>query len=154
MISARVSARLKHVLILLVAALIFAATATLAADVNVDGNGVAIQGFDPVAYFRQDQAVKGSNRFRAEHEGAIYLFATAENLEAFNSDPQKYVPAYGGYCAFGLASGYKAKIEPEAFTITDGKLYLNYNQAVRDAWRKDIPGFVEKADANWIDLGG
>jgi YHS domain-containing protein len=154
MSAARIPDRLKALFLMLCAALLLGASGAFAADVNVDSNGVAIQGYDPVAYFTQDKAVKGSNNFRAEHEGAIYLFATAENLAAFTSDPQKYAPAYGGYCAFGLASGYKAEIEPDAFTITGGKLYLNYNEAVRDAWRKDIPGFVEKADANWPGLGG
>ena len=116
--------------------------------------GVAIRGYDPVAYFTKGAPQEGKPEFAVDHQGATWRFASREHKALFEADPAKYTPAYGGYCAFGLASGYKAKIEPEAFTITDGKLYLNYNQAVRDAWRKDIPGFVEKADANWIDLGG
>jgi YHS domain-containing protein len=146
--------QMKRIRILCLLAVAFAAQGAFAADVNVDANGVAIQGYDPVAYFTEEKAVRGSNEFRAEHGGAIYLFSSAENLAQFNADPEKFVPAYGGYCAFGLASGYKAKIEPDAFTIAEGKLYLNYNQAVRDQWRRDIPGYIEKADTNWMDLGG
>ena len=139
-----------------VISLSFATTgnSAFAGEINTDGNGVAIQGYDPVAYFAQSAAVKGSNSFRGEHDGAVYLFSSAENLATFEADPAKYVPQYGGYCAYGLAGGYKAPVQPEAFTVSEGKLYLNYNQSVREQWLRDIPGYVEKADGNWREIGG
>ena len=93
--------------------------------------------------------MQGKPEFTARHEGATYRFGSAANRDDFLAGPAKYAPQYGGYCAYGMASGYKAPIEPDAWTIVDGKLYLNYNQSVRDRWSSDIPGFIRKADANW-----
>ena len=76
-------------------------------------------------------------------------FASAASRDAFRAAPAKYAPQYGGYCAYGMASGYKAPIEPDAWTIVEGKLYLNYNLSVRSRWSADIPGYIGKADANW-----
>lgn len=116
---------------------------------NVDSSGLALKGYDPVAYFTENKPVPGRADFTALYEGATYRFASAANRDAFAAAPEKYAPQYGGYCAFGLASGYKAPIEPDAWTVVDGKLYLNYNQSVRSRWSSDIPGYVRKADANW-----
>ena len=116
---------------------------------NVDASGLALKGYDPVAYFTEKRPVAGKREFTATHEGATYRFASAVNRDAFVAAAAKYTPQYGGYCAFGMASGYKAPIEPDAWTIVDGKLYLNYNQSVRSRWSSDVPGFVRKADANW-----
>lgn len=115
-------------------------------------DGVAIRGYDPVAFFTQDQAVKGSAKFAAEHEGSVFHFASQANRDAFVANPARYAPQYGGYCAFGTASGYKAAIDPQAFTIVAGKLYLNYNEDVRRQWSKDIPGMVSKADRQWPEV--
>ena len=112
-------------------------------------SGFALSGFDPVAYFLNDAAVPGRPDSELIHDGAVWRFASAANRDAFAAAPQKYAPQYGGYCAFGVASGYKAPIEPDAWTVVDGKLYLNYNQSVRSRWSSDIPGFVRKAEANW-----
>ena len=133
---------------ILATALLFVACSAQAQN-NVDFSGLALKGYDPVAYFTENRPVAGKAEFTARHEGAIYRFASAANRDAFAAAPQKYAPQYGGYCAFGMASGYKAPIEPDAWTVVDGKLYLNYNQAVRNRWSSDIPGFVSKADANW-----
>ena len=111
--------------------------------------GVAIRGYDPVAYFTAKQPVKGSPEHRAEYKGSTFHFASAANREAFAADPAKYAPQYHGFCAFGVAGGYKAAIDPAAFTVVDGKLYLNYNEEVRAEWSADIPGFLAKADQNW-----
>jgi YHS domain-containing protein len=119
------------------------------AQSNVDSSGLALKGYDPVAYFTEKQPVQGKAEFTAQHEGATYRFASAANRDAFAAAPAKYAPQYGGYCAFGMASGYKAPIEPDAWTVVDGKLYLNYNQSVRGRWSSDIPGHVRKADAQW-----
>jgi YHS domain-containing protein len=119
------------------------------APVNVDGNGLAIQGYDPVAYFTQNKPVKGSSEFTAEYEGATYQFSSSENQETFSADPAKYAPQYGGYCAYGLAYGSKAPIEVDKFTVVDGKLYLNFNGDIQSRWEKDVPGFINTADKNW-----
>jgi YHS domain-containing protein len=126
-----------------------AAAAYAAGENNLDSAGLALKGYDPVAYFTDRKPLKGKAEFTAQHEGATYRFASAANRDAFAAAPQKYAPQYGGYCAFGVASGYKAPIEPDAWTVVDGKLYLNYNQSVRSRWSSDIPGFVRKAETNW-----
>ena len=110
----------------------------------------AIQGYDPVAYFTQSKPVKGEKEFSFEHAGQYWYFASAENLELFKSNPEKYAPQFGGYCAYGMSRGYKAKTEPDAWTIVEGKLYLNYNTDVRDnIWNEKQSEFIEKANANW-----
>jgi YHS domain-containing protein len=116
---------------------------------NLDSSGLALKGYDPVAYFAEGKPVQGKPEITASHEGATYRFASAANRDAFAAAPGKYAPQYGGYCAYGMASGYKAPIEPDAWTIVEGKLYLNYNQSVRSRWSGDIPGYIRKADANW-----
>jgi YHS domain-containing protein len=126
-----------------------AAAAYAAGENNLDSSGLALKGYDPVAYFTDKKPLKGRAEFTAQHEGATYRFASAANRDAFLAAPVKYAPQYGGYCAFGMAGGYKAPIEPDAWTVVDGKLYLNYNRSVRSQWSGDIPGFVRKADANW-----
>lgn len=145
-------------IVMLVSALVFSIGLTgqfaIAGDVNLNGDGVAIKGYDPVAYFTRSAAVKGSNEFRSEHDGAVYLFSSAQNLATFRANPAKYTPVYGGYCAYGVANGYKVQIDPQAFTVSDGKLYLNYSKPVRGQWLKDVPGYVSKADMNWQKLGG
>ncbi len=129
--------------------LCFSLTAHAAGETNVDASGVALQGYDPVAYFTEQKAVRGRPQFSAVHEGATYRFFSAANRDAFIAAPARYAPQYGGYCAFGTASGYKAPIEPDAWTIVDGKLYLNYDRSIRGRWSSDIPGYVRKADAQW-----
>ncbi len=128
------------------------AAASAAGATNVDSDGLAIQGYDPVAYFTEHKAVKGSAQFAAVSANATYWFASAENQQAFKSDPQKYTPQYGGYCAYGVAHGYKPKIDPTAFSIVEGKLYLNYSASVQGKWEKDIPAWIGKADEKWKTL--
>jgi YHS domain-containing protein len=115
-------------------------------------DGVAIKGYDPVAYFTTGKPVAGSAEHTAEYKGSRFRFASSENRDAFVAEPEKYAPQYGGFCAFGMARGYKAKIDPDAFTVVDGKLYLNYNQAIQKQWSADIPGQVAKADHNWPEV--
>jgi hypothetical protein len=126
---------------------------TRASEVNVV-DGVALKGHDPVAYFSAGMPQRGIPTLRHEHGGAAYLFATSENREAFKANPARYLPEYGGYCAFGVAGGYKADIDPAAFAIVDGKLYLNYNRAVQRDWSKDSAGFIRKADVRWPQVKG
>ena len=115
-------------------------------------DGVAIGGYDPVAYFTEMKPVKGSDRHRTEFRGSTFMFASAENRETFLAQPEKFAPQYGGYCAFGMAKGYKAAIDPAAFTVVGDKLYLNYNGTVRALWVLDVQGYVKKADRNWPEV--
>src|SRR5262249_19089771 len=114
-------------------------------------DGIALKGYDPVAYFTENKALQGSDQFTAQYQGSTYRFESAANRDAFNASPARYVPQYGGYCAYGIANGHKADISPEAFTIVNDKLYLNYDKAVRFLWRMNIPNNVDKADKNWPD---
>jgi YHS domain-containing protein len=111
--------------------------------------GVAINGYDPVAYFTEKKPVKGNPKFSLDWKGAKWLFASAANRDTFKADPAKYTPQYGGYCAFGASEGYAVKTEPDAWTVHDGKLYLNYNTTVRTKWSEDIPGRIKRGNANW-----
>jgi YHS domain-containing protein len=124
------------------------AAQAVAGEINAT-DGVAISGYDAVAYFRQEKPVEGSKAYSVTYKDALFLFASADNRDAFQADPEKYAPQYGGYCAYGTASGYKAPIDPAAFTIAGGKLYLNYDKNVQQSWRQDTPGYIRKADDNW-----
>lgn len=133
----------------LAAAAVAVCAATVWAGDFFEDQGVAIRGFDPVAYFTAKQPVKGSPEYQADYKGSKFHFASPTNRDAFVADPAKYAPQYHGFCALGVAGGYKAAVDPAAFTVVDGKLYLNYNEDVRKKWAADIPGFVAKAEKNW-----
>lgn len=117
-------------------------------EINIQ-NGKAISGYDPVAYFTESKPTPGKSDYKTTYAGADWYFSSAENLALFKKNPEKYLPQYGGYCAFGVAGGYKAKISPEAWTISDGKLYLNYNLKVQSDWLKEKEEMIQKADKNW-----
>ena len=116
--------------------------------------GVAIQGTDPVAYFTEGRPVEGSPEHAVDHDGTTWHFASAANAEAFRADPARYAPQYGGYCAWAAAQGYLADTHPNAWTIHEGKLYLNANRVIRARWELSIPRFIREADANWLGLMG
>jgi YHS domain-containing protein len=115
-------------------------------------NGKAINGYDPVAYFTESKAVKGNEKLNFQWNGATWYFSNKQNLDAFKKSPEKFAPQYGGYCAYGLSRGYKASTEPDAWTIENNKLYLNYNKEVREIWNKDRKKYVEVADRNWVEI--
>lgn len=116
-------------------------------------NGKAIDGYDPVAYFKQNKAVKGSKQFSASHKGITYYFSSLENKSEFFKQPEKFEPQYGGWCAFAMGdNGKKVEIDPETFKILDGKLYLFYNAYFNNtlkSWNKDEKNLKTKADNNW-----
>lgn len=112
----------------------------------------AIKGYDVVAYFTMSAAVKGSKEFNTEWMGATWYFANNEHLQAFKSEPEKYLPQYNGYCAYGVAKGDKYPIDPTAWKIVDGKLYLNYDDKVQETWVKNMDEFIKIADQNWEKL--
>lgn len=111
--------------------------------------GVAVGGYDPVAYFTQKTAVPGRPDITARHDGVEWRFASPEHRTLFLANPARYIPQYGGYCAWAVSQGYTAKGDPRAWTVVGDKLYLNYDKGVQKDWEKDIPGHVRKGDANW-----
>lgn len=112
--------------------------------------GLAIKGYDPVAYHEKGQPSKGSSKYEVVWKDAKWRFASAEHRDLFEADPWKYAPTYGGYCAWAVSQGYTASVDPlNAWSIYEGKLYLNYNVEVKANWEKDIPGNIKKADVNW-----
>lgn len=112
-------------------------------------HGIAINGTDPVAYFAENRPVPGAAGITADWMGATFRFASAANRDRFLSDPEAYAPRFGGWCAYAVAGNYVAPTLPEAFTIWQGRLYLNATLRVRATWERDIPGYVAKAEANW-----
>ena len=112
----------------------------------------AINGYDPVAYFTVGKPVKGQDGFATEWMGAKWKFSSQANLDLFKANPEKYAPQYGGYCAYGVTQGSLVKVEPEQFTLRDGKLYLNYDADVQAKWLKDPAGYIKDADAKFSSL--
>ncbi|WP_026308561.1 YHS domain-containing (seleno)protein [Spirosoma spitsbergense] len=112
----------------------------------------AIRGYDPVAYFTENKPVKGNPNYSYTHKETNWLFASAANRDAFKADPDRYMPQYGGYCAYGLSQGHKAPTDPEAWTIVDDKLYLNYNPKVKTKWVQRQADNIQQADQNWPKL--
>jgi YHS domain-containing protein len=114
---------------------------------------VAIQGYDPVAYFKQGKALKGKKELIATYEGVVYQFSSAANKDLFVKNAASYEPQYGGWCAYAMgSSGEKVEINPETFKIIDGKLFLFYNAFFNNtlkSWNKDEASLKAKADANW-----
>ena len=115
---------------------------------NVTGN-LALDGYDAVAYVTDRKPVKGLPHLSTTWSGAVWRFASAEHRDVFLNDPERYAPQFGGYCAWAVAHGYTANGDPEAWTIVDGKLYLNYSKRVQKRWEADIPGYIAKGRANW-----
>jgi len=120
--------------------------------VNVDASGLALRGYDPVAYFNGGKPTQGDPRFTPVYAGATNHFASAANRDAFLSSPVKFAPAYGGFCAYGASVNHKADGDPQIWRIVDGRLYVNVSPRASDNWRQDIPGNIRKADANWSQI--
>lgn len=129
------------------------AVATVRHAVQTDESGVAIHGYDPVAYFTEGRAVAGSARHQLRWQGAIYQFASDANRAAFQQEPERYAPQYGGFCAWGVAAQDDLfDIDPTAWRIVDEKLYLNYDASVQRTWLGDVAGFIWSADQRWPTL--
>ena len=145
---------MKRILLLsiILSALALPALAQTKTLLNLDSTGVAIQGYDPVAFFTDGKPVKGDPKFVSKRDGAIYFFASKEHKELFNADPAKYEPQFGGYCAYGVSRNRLVEIDVDAFQIVDGKLLLQYSKGVRDDFNEDKTGNLSKASANWPAL--
>ncbi|CAH9049376.1 hypothetical protein PSECIP111854_00009 [Pseudoalteromonas sp. CIP111854] len=127
----------------------FSAFANAGADTDTDENGVTLAGHDAVAYFTENKPVVGSTKFTAVYNDAIYRFSSAKNRDMFNAEPSKYAPQYGGFCAYGMTFGKKFEIDGKAFEVVDGKLYVNKNLSVYEAWKKDVPTHITQANEQW-----
>lgn len=119
---------------------------------NIDKKNLALKGYDPVAYFTDNKAVKGDEQYRATHEGANYLFASAEHKAMFEANPDKYAPAYGGYCGYAASINKLAPIDPEVFQITGNRLVLQYSKGTYEKFNKDLKDSLNKADGYWPTL--
>ena len=129
----------------------FAYDQTSTAAINVDAGHVILKGYDTVSYF-QGKPAMGDKRFAVKHDGATYYFASAENMQTFQSNAEHYVPQFGGFCAMGAALGKKLDVDPSSYKVVDGKLYLNVNAEVFKKWSADVPGNISKANANWPSI--
>ncbi len=112
----------------------------------------AINGYDPVAYFTESKPVVGKKENSFVWKGETWHFSSVKNKETFKSNPEKYAPQFGGFCAYGVSDGYKAKVDPQAWSILDSKLYLNYNKDVQQLWNKDQKNFIEQATQKWPEV--
>lgn len=117
--------------------------------INVDQDGAAVHGYDVVAYFTLGRPVEGVEEHEVEYRNATFRFASSEHKEIFLSDPEAYVPAYGGYCAVGIAHGYKDGMHPEAFEIVDGRLFFNLAPWIHESWRQNMNTLIVQADERW-----
>jgi len=114
--------------------------------------GYALQGYDPVGYFYQGRPVNGKNDHVVKWIGALWRFASAENMMIFEANPHGFAPQYGGYCAYNMSRGVAIKSVPDAWTIDRGKLYLNYSLGIRAHWRKNQSEYIARADIRWADI--
>jgi len=152
---------MKH-FITAIALLLMQATISMAQENNARtkqfnlNHNLAIEGYDPVAYFKQNAAVKGNKDLAVFYQGVTYYFSSAANKEEFKKNPALYEPQYGGWCAYAMGSkGEKVEIDPKTFKVTNGKLYLFYNKFFNNtlvSWNKDESGLKDKADANWGNI--
>lgn len=120
--------------------------------INKNLFGTALKGYDAVAYFTEGKPVKGKDEFRHDWMGAKWYFASAANRDAFAQSPEKYAPQFGGYCAWAVSQSYTAPIDPTAWKIVEGKLYLNYNKEVQQKWEADQANLIKKGQENWPRL--
>ena len=112
--------------------------------------GVALQGYDVVAYYIDNKAVKGTSEHQINYLGSQWHFSRAENAALFAANPKAYAPQYGGYCAYAMANDFVVETDPKAFSVLDNKLYLNYSMSVRETWLTDPKGYIQEADENWL----
>jgi len=134
--------------------LLVAVVATPVFGQDVTKSTPGLSGYDPVAYFTDGKPMRGSGYHVAEFDGVTYAFANEDHKEMFEANPDKFVPAYGGYCAYGVAVGKKFVSDPEAWKIVEGRLYLNLDRDIQNKWLKDISGYIEQSEENWKDIKG
>lgn len=126
-----------------------ALTGSQAPGVNTDRSSLAVRGYDVVAYVTRGAPTKGRAEFEFRWQNAVWRFESADHRDRFAQAPERYAPQFGGYCAWAVSRGYTADIDPEAWRIVEGKLYLNYSRRVQRMWEQDVPGNIAKGHANW-----
>lgn len=131
------------------AAIVLGCAGAYAAEPIYKADGLAVSGYDAVAYFTEGRATKGSSEFETEWSGARWRFLSASSRDAFVAAPAKYAPQYGGYCAWAVSKNYTYQADPEAWKIVGGKLYLNYSKDVQRKWQEQLPEVIARADGNW-----
>ena len=127
-----------------------ASTSAIAKDYTHSTPGIS--GYDPVSYFTEGKPLRGSGYHVADYKGVTYAFSSEEHKDMFEANPEKYAPAYGGWCAYGVAVGKKFVTDPKVWKIVKGKLYLNLDRDIQSKWNKDIPGYIKTADKNWTEI--
>lgn len=137
----------KSLILLILLIGVFSIQSAFASEYTV--NTVGVNGYDLVTYHSEKRPLRGNGNYVSVHDGVTYLFTSESNKKKFDKNPEKYLPAYGGWCAYGVAVGKKFAADPEVWEIVDGKLYLNLDSGIKKEWRKDIPGNIKKANANW-----
>ena len=143
-----------------IAGLLAASAAIAGTETNVSsgltakGPGLAVHGYDVVAYFTDGQPMLGRAKYSTVYKDAAYRFASEDHLDSFEDDPEMYLPQFGGYCAYGVAVGAKFDGDPHLWKIVDGRLYLNLNEDVQKTWERNIPRYIKKADRNWPKISG
>jgi YHS domain-containing protein len=143
---------MRKFIITVASALALTAVATAGEIVNTDKSGLALHGYDPVAYFTDKKPVEGKPAFTATYKGTRYQFASAEHKELFEKNPAKYAPQYGGFCGYAVSINKTADINPHFWQVLDGRLVLQHGQKAWNLWIRDVSGNLEKADANWPKL--
>lgn len=139
---------------LVTAALTIVSLAAIAGErINAKPGGVAVKGYDVVAYFTVGEPTRGDEEYAYQWQDVRWLFSSQSHLDAFAAEPTKYAPRYGGFCAGGVALGNRAPIDPEAFVIVDGRLHLNYDKATAIEFEADADEKIAKADTNWQRIG-
>jgi len=142
----------RHAAIFTVSLILATGAATAEDLVNVDRTGLALEGYDPVAFFTEGRALEGQTGITTRHRGATYRFRSPENKAMFETEPDRYAPAFGGFCAYGAAKGYTAPVKIETWQIFQDRLVLNYDHKVKALFDVDRGGFLGKADANWPSI--
>jgi len=130
-------------------ALAFVSQSVSAVEPVFSQDGLAIGGYDPVTYFTERRPVWGNSKYSYQWQGANWHFDSKANRGLFVANPEKYAPQYGGYCAYAAAKNSVAPTDPNAWTVRDGKLYLNFSPAVKQRWLQNELGYISRADRAW-----
>jgi len=138
--------------LVLVGLLAFAAAPARAGDAVFQKDGLAIRGYDPVAYSTEGRAVRGDENWTLDWSGAHWRFASEENRARFAAAPERWAPQFGGFCAWAMSQGFKSSTMPEAFRVLDGRLYLLYSKSVLERWEPQAKTLIPIAEANWTRL--
>lgn len=137
---------------LIIFALLVHCTSVISEPILKSEENIALNGYDAVSYFREKLAVKGDETIKTEYSNSTWYFRDSSNLKTFLKNPSRFVPQYGGFCAFGTRYGMLIESDPQVFAIVNRKLYFNLDTGVRNKWRRDLVENIEKADKKWEKL--